>query len=165
MIQQDQKLCFYCLKPFIYDKTRDHIVAKVKGGNNNKENIVLAHRKCNKAKDRLSIDEIISIIETDGTGWAKKEFGQRGFVIDQLLKLQVYVFTMGAKLYRDGMYNQPAIRRSPNKGKQKATPVNHKGTKSDKVIPLKKGQPGIPVHLLNRISNMQDAYEFSEKFS
>lgn len=53
-------ICFYCQKPITYEEsTRDHLIPKIKGGSNRKDNLVLSCGPCNRDKEaETNLDKV-----------------------------------------------------------------------------------------------------------
>jgi 5-methylcytosine-specific restriction endonuclease McrA len=63
--------CFYCGDPAT---TRDHVIAKVRGGTNDPSNLVIACFACNTSKKAKSVDEWLEFlrgVEARGA-WARR---------------------------------------------------------------------------------------------
>lgn len=56
--------CHYCRRPMLYGmSTVDHVIPKIKGGTNSKNNLVLACKRCNNMKGGKSAEKWKSILE------------------------------------------------------------------------------------------------------
>lgn len=61
LLERDGKLCFYCHTPLEQDITVEHLIELNKGGKNDLSNMVLAHEKCNKIVQGLTVVEKVKI--------------------------------------------------------------------------------------------------------
>ena len=61
LIERDGTRCFFCHKELGDDITLEHLQPLSSGGKNHLNNMVLAHKKCNHAANRLNLIEKIKI--------------------------------------------------------------------------------------------------------
>jgi hypothetical protein len=54
-LKRQKGLCWFCNEKMGYDCTREHLLARARGGTNDAENIRLAHGDCNSAAGHLSV--------------------------------------------------------------------------------------------------------------
>jgi hypothetical protein len=63
LIQRDGKACFYCGKAMkATDMTIEHILSQKSGGNNNLDNLAVAHKLCNAEAGSLPIVEKVKFL-------------------------------------------------------------------------------------------------------
>ncbi|MBJ2155250.1 HNH endonuclease [Variovorax sp. IB41] len=51
--QEQGGRCFYCLLPMGRNVTAEHLVARMDGGKDTRDNIVAAHQRCNESRHAL----------------------------------------------------------------------------------------------------------------
>ena len=61
VLQRDQYSCYYCQEPA---NEVDHLLARVKGGSDDMDNLVAACRRCNNAKGPRSINLFLGGLDT-----------------------------------------------------------------------------------------------------
>ena len=65
--QKSKGLCWYCGCKMV-EICLDHVVPKIKGGEDTLENLVFACRKCNSEKGKKTLEEYRSFIERKQSG-------------------------------------------------------------------------------------------------
>lgn len=78
----NQRCCPYCGEPLSDKIEIDHIIPLYRGGNNKKENIILACRRCNRSKGHKLLSEwertknlSLNADALHALAWAREEFG------------------------------------------------------------------------------------------